>query len=51
MEVGDVGGTGSTRGGDLNCKQNFGQKYGGQRSFGKLKLRTGKKKSPLLLNK
>lgn len=28
MEEDDIGGTGSTRDGEVNCKQNFGQKIG-----------------------
>jgi len=51
MEEDDVGGTGSTRGGDVNRNKTLVRKYGGQRQFRKLKLRTEKKKSTLLLNK
>jgi len=49
MEEDDVGGTGSRRGGDVNCKQNFGQKI--LRTEAIWKTCGLKKKSSLLLNK
>jgi hypothetical protein len=44
MEEDDVGGTGSTRGGDVNRNKTLVRKYDGQRQFRKLKLRTEKKR-------